>query len=162
LVWLFGGLNASGMVSRTLPDGVQLQYPRAGVEGKVLNFIQDPGQGLNREVWFEFDRLRFEKNSAAIKPESQAQLNNIATILKAYPNARVEVGGHTDTSGDPAADLTLSQASADSVMRELTTLGVSPDQVSAEGYGGAHRVANNQTEEGRAQNRHVAIRVTQK
>jgi outer membrane protein OmpA-like peptidoglycan-associated protein len=161
LVWLFDGRSAAGMVSRTLPGGVQLQYPRAAVEGRVLNFIQDPGQGLNREVWFDFDRLRFETNSAVIQPESQAQLNNIAVILKAYPNARVEIGGYPDTSGDPAANLTMAQARTDSVMRELTTLGVSPDQISAQGYGGEHPVVN-ATEEDRVQNRRVALRVTQK
>jgi len=161
LVWLFGGRNG-GLVTKSLPGGTQLQYAREGVEGKLLGFIEDSSQGLSKEVWFDFDRLLFETNSAVLKPESQSQLSNVAAILKAYPGVRVKIGGYTDASGDPSANLTLSQNRADSVMQELSRMGISADRLSAEGYGGQHPVADNATEAGRAQNRRVAIRVTEK
>ena len=161
LVWLFGGRNG-GLVNKSLPGGIQLQYAREGVEGKLLGFIEDSSQGLSKEVWYDFDRLLFETNSAVLKPESQPQLSNIAAILKAYPGVRAKIGGYTDTSGDPSANLTLSQNRADSVMQELSRMGISSDRLSAEGYGGQHPVADNATDAGRAQNRRVAIRVTEK
>jgi outer membrane protein OmpA-like peptidoglycan-associated protein len=162
LVWLLSGRSAAGFVSKSLPGGVQLQYARSGVESRLLSFIENPNQPASSEAWFDFDRLLFETNSAVLKPESRTQLNNVAAILKAYPAVRVKIGGYTDTSGDAAANLTLSQNRADSVMQELTRLGISADRLSAEGFGGQHPVADNATEEGRAQNRRVAIRVTEK
>jgi outer membrane protein OmpA-like peptidoglycan-associated protein len=162
LLWLFGSRGPAGLVSKSLPGGVSLQYASSGVEGKLLSFIEDSSQRADKEMWFAFDRLNFETNSAVLKPESQAQLGNIASILKAYPLVHIKVGGYTDTSGDPAANMTLSQDRANRVNQELIDLGISPDRLSAEGYGGAHPVADNATEAGRAQNRRVALRVTQK
>lgn len=156
------GNRAADYVSRTLPGGVQLQYLRTGVEGRLLNFIEDPAMTVDKDAWFDFDRLLFQTESATIKPESQAQLSNIASIMKAYPNVHIKVGGYTDSSGDPQANMTLSRDRADSVVRELTSLGVSPDRLSAEGYGMEHPIADNSTVAGRSQNRRVAIRVVEK
>jgi K(+)-stimulated pyrophosphate-energized sodium pump len=72
----------------------------------------------------------------------------------------VKIGGYTDNSGDPAANLRLSQARADSVMNELRTMGVGGDRLEAEGYGDQHPIADNATADGRAKNRRVAVRVT--
>ena len=162
LVSLFGNRNPVDYITRSIPGGVQLQYARHGVEGKLLSFIEDSTQSVDRQVWFDFDRLLFETNSAVLKSGSQDQLRNIAAILKAYPNARVKIGGYTDTSGDPAANMKLSQDRANSVMQELTNLGVASGRLSAEGYGGTNPVADNATEAGRARNRRVALRVTEK
>jgi outer membrane protein OmpA-like peptidoglycan-associated protein len=162
LVSLFGNRNPVDYITRSIPGGVQLQYARHGVEGKLLSFLEDSTQSVDRQVWFDFDRLLFETNSAVLKSGSQDQLRNIAAILKAYPNARVKIGGYTDTSGDPAANMKLSQDRANSVMQELTNLGVASGRLSAEGYGGTNPVADNATEAGRAKNRRVALRVTEK
>jgi outer membrane protein OmpA-like peptidoglycan-associated protein len=58
--------------------------------------------------------------------------------------------------------MTLSRDRANSVMQQLIGLGISPNRITAEGYGETHPVANNSTEAGRAQNRRVALQVTQK
>ena len=63
---------------------------------------------------------------------------------------------------DPNANLTLSQQRADSVMAELVKLGVDAIRMEAEGYGQEHPVADNSTEEGRAKNRRIDLRVTSK
>jgi OmpA-OmpF porin, OOP family len=150
------------VVSRVLPGGVNLKYLRTGIEGQLLAFIENPSQVTTKEAWFNFDRLLFQTNSAFLKPESQDQLRNISEILKAYPRVHVRVGGYTDNSGDPGTNLQLSQDRANSVMHALIGLGVSPSRITAEGYGQDHPVASNLTEEGRAQNRRVALRVTAK
>jgi OmpA-OmpF porin, OOP family len=162
LTWLYGSRDRTALVTKSLPGGIQLRYPSTGVEGKLLSFIENPAQGLDSERWFDFDRLLFETNSAILKPESQAQLQNIATILKAYPNVNIKIGGYTDNTGDPAANVKLSQDRANRVMQELTSLGISADRLEAEGYGQEHPVAANSTEAGKAQNRRVALRVTKK
>src|SRR5215471_8870949 len=145
-----------------LPDRVLLNIPQNGVEARLLTFIQDPSKSVEPATWFDFDRLLFNTDSATLRPESQEQLGNIAAILKAYPNVRVKIGGYTDNTGDPQSNLNLSQERANGVMAELVALGISPDRLEAQGYGEKFPVANNSTEEGRARNRRVSMRVTQK
>jgi outer membrane protein OmpA-like peptidoglycan-associated protein len=146
-------------VTRKLPGNIDLRIPEYGVEGRLLAFIQT-SPTANTETWFDFDRLVFDTNSATLRPESQEQLQNIAAILKAYPNVRVKIGGYTDSTGDPDANLRLSQARANSVTADLARLGVSSDRMEAQGYGAQYPVADNSTEEGRARNRRISIRVT--
>jgi outer membrane protein OmpA-like peptidoglycan-associated protein len=131
------------------------------MEDNLLAFIQSP-RPVDDTTWFDFDRLLFDTNSATLQPSSQEQLHNVAEILKAYPNVHVKIGGYTDNTGDPNANLRLSQQRADSVKQELTGLGVSADRMEAQGYGDQHPVADNSTEEGRQKNRRISLRVTQK
>jgi outer membrane protein OmpA-like peptidoglycan-associated protein len=154
--------GAVNFVSRSLPTGINLQFLPTGIEGKLISFIEDPTQAASKGSWFDFDRLLFETNSAVLKTDSNAQLQNIAEILRAYPQVNAKVGGYTDNSGDPTANLQLSQDRANSVRQALIGLGVSPDRLTAEGYGEQHPVASNSTEVGRAQNRRVALLVTTK
>jgi outer membrane protein OmpA-like peptidoglycan-associated protein len=148
--------------TRRLPNGVELDIPSLGIENKVVEFIEDTGQPLEPARWFDFDRLLFATNSATLEPQSQEQLGNIAKILEAYPSVRVKIGGYTDNTGSPAANLKLSQDRATSVRNELVRLGVPGERLEAEGYGQEHPVADNSTEAGRAQNRRIALRVTQR
>jgi K(+)-stimulated pyrophosphate-energized sodium pump len=122
----------------------------------------DPAARPDRTTWFDFDRLLFDTGSPSLRPESQEQLNNIAAILQAYPNVRLKVGGYTDNVGGTERNLKLSQDRATSVVVELVNKGVSPNRLSAEGYGEQHPMADNSTEEGRARNRRVSMRVTEK
>ena len=154
--------GAVNFVSRSLPTGINLQFLPTGIEAKLISFIEDPTQAASKGSWFDFDRLLFETNSAVLKTDSNAQLQNIAEILRAYPHVNVKVGGYTDNSGDPTANLQLSQDRANSVRQALIGLGVSPDRLTAEGYGEQHPLASNSTEAGRAQNRRVALLVTAK
>jgi OOP family OmpA-OmpF porin len=74
----------------------------------------------------------------------------------------MRIGGYTDNVGDPAQNLELSKERADAVMAEEVRRGLAPDRLTAEGYGEQHPVADNSTEAGRAQNRRIAMRITQK
>jgi OOP family OmpA-OmpF porin len=148
--------------SKKLPNGVELNIPELGVENKLLAFIEDPKRAVDDKTWFSFDRLTFETGSATLKPESQEQLKNIAEILKAYPKVAIKLGGYTDNTGDPQANLKLSQQRAETVMADLVKLGVDAGRLKAEGYGQQYPVADNSTEEGRAKNRRIDLRVTSK
>jgi len=145
-----------------LPNGVELNIPRFGIENKLLTFIQDSSKPVDDTTWFNFDRLLFDTGKATLQPSSEEQLNNIAEIMKAYPNVHIKLGGYTDNTGDATANQALSEARAKNVMDALAGKGVDASRMESEGYGDQHPVADNSTEEGRAQNRRIALRVTQK
>ena len=144
-----------------LPDGVELNIPKLGVENKLIDWIESSNP-VDTTTWFDFDRLLFATGSATLEPASQEQLNNVAAILKAYPKVKIKLGGYTDNTGDPAANLKLSDDRAKSVEAELVKLGIDPARMQAEGYGQDHPVADNKTEEGRQLNRRISLRVTEK
>lgn len=147
---------------KKLPSGVELNIPELGVENKLIAFIEDAKRVIDDKTWFTFDRLHFDTGKATLKPESQEQLKNIAEILKAYPRVTLKIGGYTDNTGDPQANLKLSQLRAETVMAEVVKLGVEGHRLKAEGYGQEHPIADNSTEEGRAKNRRIDLRVTGK
>ena len=74
----------------------------------------------------------------------------------------IKLGGYTDNKGPADFNMKLSQGRADNVMVELVKLGIDAGRLKAEGYGEQYPVASNDTEEGRAQNRRIDIRVTGK
>ncbi|MCY1062603.1 OmpA family protein [Nannocystis sp. SCPEA4] len=136
-----------------------LRFRENGVESKLLGFLRNKNARYDDKEWFEFDRLVFDTNAQTLAPGSHEQLENLAAILKAYPNVHIKIGGYTDNTGDPNANLKLSQERADNVKKELVSRGIAGDRVETEGYGEQHPVAANTTEEGRAQNRRIALRV---
>ncbi|HEY3738503.1 MAG TPA: OmpA family protein [Bryobacteraceae bacterium] len=147
---------------RKLADGTELSIPKLGVENRLIDFIEDSSKKVDKETWFDFDRLLFDTGNATLQPASQAQLADIAAILKAYPKVKMRIGGYTDNVGDKAANMTLSQARASNVAAELEKLGVDKSRLDSKGYGEDHPVAPNDTDEGRAKNRRISMRVMEK
>ena len=87
---------------------------------------------------------------------SEDLIKRAADAIKAAPaGLRLEIGGHTDSTGDTAANLQLSQVRAEAVRDELIQLGVSPQMLIAKDYGGTKPIASNETEAGRFQNRRI-------
>lgn len=154
------GATAAARV--TLPDGSVLNVAEVGPEGRLVGFLKDPNKPVDQTSWFVLDRLHFESNSANLSPDSNAEINDVVAILKAYPNATVKIGGFTDNKGSEAANKRLSRDRARSVEKALEKEGIAANRVSAEGYGSAHPIADNSTEAGRAQNRRIGILVTHK
>ena len=150
------------VVFRTVPRNFFVNIPRNGDAARLLAFIRDPSKGVDGTTWFDFDRLSFNTNSATLRPESRAELGNIAAVLKAYPNVHIQIGGFSDNRGNSQHNLKLSQDRANRVMGQLVALGISPDRLEAQGYGEQSPVADNSTAAGRARNRRASIRVTQK
>ena len=149
-------------VDRRLPRGVMIRVPAAGVESKLIGFIDDRNARLDKETWFSFDRLEFETDSAVLKPSSQEQVRNVAEILKAYPNVNVKIGGYTDNVGDDNYNLKLSADRATNTANAISALGVEHARLESEGYGENHPIADNGTAEGRQRNRRIDILVTKK
>jgi OOP family OmpA-OmpF porin len=152
----------AGYFTLKLPDGVELNVPQTGIENKLATFIADSSKTVDTTTWFDFDRLTFDTGKDTLQASSQEQLNNVAAILKAYPNAHVKIGGYTDNTGGAAANLKLSDDRAKNVMAALVAGGIDSSRLEAKGYGEEHPVASNATEEGRAQNRRISLLVTAK
>ncbi len=150
------------LFKRKLPNGIELSIPKLGVETRLIDFIEDGGKMVDKTTWFDFDRLLFDTAKATLQPESQEQVTNVASILKAFPNVELKIGGYTDNTGDAAANMKLSADRAATVMGELIKMGIDAKRLASEGYGDAHPVADNSTEEGRQKNRRVSMRVSKK
>ena len=149
-------------VRRKLPNDVEINVPDNGVESQLLVFIKDPTATVDRASCFDCDRLLFDSGSANLQPESREQLDNIAAILKAYPNVRVAIDGHSDSLGNAQRNLELSRDRARNVRTALTARGVSADRLTAGGFGEQNAATENSAEGERLRNRRVCLRVTQK
>ena len=120
-------------VHQTLSSGFALHGATGGVESKLIAFIEDTAQPIDKNTWFSFDRLTFQTGAAELDmTQSQEQVTNIAEIMKAYPTAKLKIGGYTDNSGDAAANKTLSKQRADAVVAALVVSGVAKDRLEAE------------------------------
>lgn len=103
--------------------------------------------------------VNFQTGRAELTPDSIPVLDDAAKQLVAHADLKVEVGGHTDSSGNAASNLTLSQQRAEAVRDYLIGQGVAADRLSAKGYGDAVPLADNATAAGRARNRRVELKV---
>lgn len=157
------GLEKLGaFFKKKLPNGFELTIPELGIENNLITFIEDNSKPVDKTTWFNFDRINFETGSAKLSSESLEQIKNLAEILKAYPSVNLKVGGYTDNTGDPNANLKLSQDRAKAVKLAIENEGVGENRLEAEGYGQEFPADTNDTEEGRAHNRRIAVRVTKK
>lgn len=153
---------ASGMLDLKLPSGETVHVATSGIESQLVAFIQDASKPVDKTTWFNFDRLTFESGKATLKPESGPQIEAMMKVLQAFPNVKLKTGGYTDNTGNEEVNMKLSQDRANTVKEALVAKGIAADRLEAEGYGSQHAVAPNDTEEGRAQNRRIACRVTAK
>jgi OmpA-OmpF porin, OOP family len=103
--------------------------------------------------------INFGTGSAQI-PADQYDFSKAALAIKAAPtNTVLEIGGYTDNTGDAASNLTLSQQRAEAVRNYLIPQSVDPKVLTAKGYGEAHPLASNDTEEGKFSNHRIEFTV---
>lgn len=101
--------------------------------------------------------IHFATGKAEILPESGPIINEIVSLLKNRPNLRIGVEGHTDNTGNPAANKTLSNARSKAIAEAIAAAGISLNRLEPVGYGQERPIADNRTEEGQAKNRRVEL-----
>jgi outer membrane protein OmpA-like peptidoglycan-associated protein len=106
---------------------------------------------------FVFEDLNFETGSTQLTPESVGTVNSLVAVLTAYPAVNVALEGHTDNTGDPAANKKLSLDRATAVKDLMVKGGIAEARMTASGYGQENPVAPNETDQGRAKNRRLEM-----
>jgi len=110
----------------------------------------------------EFGRARvyginFDSDSDHIKDESKPTLDKVVSMLKAKPDWKITIEGHTDSTSTPQHNQELSERRAAAVKNYLQSAGIDPSRLKTIGYGNTKAVASNDSELGRAQNRRVEL-----
>ncbi len=105
-------------------------------------------------------KIFFLNNSDKLKTASLAQLDELVLILKKYESANLEIGGHADSNGEDAFNMTLSQKRTESVKTYLMGRGIMESRLTAVGYGETVPIADNKTAAGRAKNRRVELKTS--
>ena len=170
LGYLLGGL-IGGKTARIIGAGI------GGVAGGVVGYQLDQqikeldeataGSGIDVSetpdgtgILVNLPDVTFAVDSTVISPSFRAALDEVAGSLQRYPNSLVDVMGHTDSTGADSYNVDLSKRRAESVANYLVSRGVSRSRLETIGYGEQYPVAENTSEQGRAQNRRVEIRIT--
>ncbi|HWK02611.1 MAG TPA: DUF937 domain-containing protein [Puia sp.] len=149
-----------------LPDGTELDAYKGGIEDQLVTYLNstDPADSISNSRWFDFDNLNFKTGSSDLTDESMKQVQNIASILKAYPKVSIKIGGYTDKTGTEDENMKLSRQRAEAVVTALKKTG-SPDGkiAGADGYGSQFaKAAKDAPDEERKKDRRIAVSVRSK
>ena len=104
--------------------------------------------------------VNFDYDKSTLRPEDIAIIDQNAADLKEWGDIDVEVSGHTDSRGSDEYNMGLSLRRAEAVRDYLITKGISADRLTAKGSGESQPIADNNTDEGRFQNRRVELNQT--
>jgi outer membrane protein OmpA-like peptidoglycan-associated protein len=142
--------------------GINEEYFLTIVEKKALEVRASllPAEEMKRELDTQGHvalYINFDFDKADIRPESQPIIDEIVKLLENDPGLDLTVEGHTDNVGAPDYNKRLSDARARSVVAALTARGIEAGRLRAEGHGQDRPIADNSTDEGRAQNRRVEL-----
>ena len=146
-------------------DGVLDYLDRCDDEAEMINGFKDddgcPDEGPAQIIVEEgkitiLGTIRFESESAQLTDDSYPTLDQIALTLRKHREIdRVDIAGHTDSTGSHGYNVRLSRDRARSVRRYLLQRGIPPARLTATGYGPDRPIADNETDDGRAKNRRV-------
>jgi OmpA-OmpF porin, OOP family len=147
------GFDPTGITIRALHAGDESHYfikniriAKGGVK-YYDRFLQDGKIIANG--------IRFDVSKATLKPESMGIINEIAALMKQYPEIKFSVEGHTDSDGDDAFNQKLSEQRAETVLNTLKNLGIDGSRMTSKGWGESKPLDSNATPEGKANNRRV-------
>lgn len=105
--------------------------------------------------------MKFQFGSAKLMPSAEKYLDNVVTMMKAFPEMEIQINGHTDNVGTEETNQKLSEQRAQSVYNYLAKHGVETERMSCRGFGLRYPIDANTTDAGRARNRRVEIEVLQ-
>ncbi len=146
---VLGGINEA---AKSMLDKVEFAAGSAGEQ--MMSFISKGGQGDGR---FRFNNLTFATGSANIDGTSGLEVDNMAAILKTYEDVKVRIEGYTDSQGNADNNIQLSKDRAEAVRSRLISLGIADGRITTQGFGADNPIGDNETPEGRAQNRRIEV-----
>jgi OmpA-OmpF porin, OOP family len=147
------------LASIRLPCGTTLSVEQGSFTFNLANFLLR-GSASDLPKRFVFDHLNFDSATTQLTGDSNATVDNLVKIMACYPNLAVELDGHTDSTGDPVSNKTLSMDRANAVKDILVRDGIDAGRITTGGFGEERPIASNDTDEGRAKNRRTELVVT--
>ncbi len=151
----------------TVSEPGYLYFSRFVNQGKV-NSVREPDfvdielERIEIGAEVQLYNIYYETDSFRILPQSEPELQNLVTFLKNNSQLKIEIQGHTDSSGSAQANQVLSERRAKSVVDYLTGKGVQANRLKWGGYGDKVPIASNETPEGRTLNRRTTIKILEK
>jgi len=147
-------------------NGTALKGYKGGMEDQMIAFLKSDGyknaanDAALKDKWYDFDHVNFKIGSAnQLEAGSEGQLQNLVSILKAYPDSKIKIGGYTDKTGDEAKNVQLSSDRANFIKGWLDKQGVGSQVLGAEGYGSKFATVDAKaSNEERAIDRKMSIR----
>ena len=111
------------------------------------------------EKVLRLNNVTFKTGSAELTKFSTYELDNLVAVMNKFPNMTIQVAGHTDNTGDEEANISLSEARARAVYNYLAEKGIADSRLQAAGYGSTRPIADNNTDDGRQQNRRTEFQI---
>ncbi len=147
-------------------NGIKIKGYSGGMEDRMISFLKSDGYKTATDdealktTWYDFDKVNFKMGSSTeLEEGSQEQLDNLVAILKAFPNAKIKIGGYTDKTGDETTNLKISKARAEYIKTALSKAGVGSQVLAADGYGSEFaKVDATASDEERAIDRKMSVR----
>lgn len=159
--------NNLTFVQHRLPDGQVIEVAEGGCEDCMMKYLKSNAykNATNAELskeWIQFDNIDFKHDSETqLEGNSMQQLDNIAKILKNYPDVKIKIGGLADKTGGKAINYEISKKRADYVKSILVKDGINANRISTEGFGeDLATVPADATDAQRAIDRSIAMRFT--
>jgi OOP family OmpA-OmpF porin len=144
----------------SLPNGQKLDLAEGSFNYKFAKYLTDSSAKANQS--FTFDNLNFESNTNTLVAGSEKTVQDLAKIMTAYPRVQVKLTGYTDNTGDSLQNRKLSFKRAFTVKNLLVANGVKDLRIDFIGKGASNPIASNATEEGKAKNRRIEMKVVKK
>ena len=147
-----GGIAGAGIGAYMDKQERELRTRTAGTDVRVIregdDLILNIPSGIN-----------FAYNSDVVAPQFQPTLDQVGQVLRQYDRTYIDIYGHTDATGGEAYNQDLSKRRAESVAADLKRRGVQSARIGTQGFGESQPIASNDTEQGRATNRRVEIKI---
>ncbi len=149
-------------------NGTMLKGYKGGMEDNMITFLKNGSyasaadDAALKDNWYNFDHVNFKMGSSTeLEAGSQGQLENLVAILKAYPEAKIKIGGYTDKVGNEASNVKLSGERATYIKNWLAKQGVASQVTGADGYGSEFATVDASASNAeRAADRKMAVRFT--